>query len=120
METISSLEKVKEEAAKFQREYEADVQFIFSRVQHHWHKLNDEGERVPMKYCKPKGRSSHSNCCLRGFPKKVLRDQKGKIRSEKYRARIICKGVAAELKLKISGRRNMLGSIAGLLRVSQK
>ena len=31
----------------------------------------------------------------------------------KYRARIVCKGVAGELDLKVSGRRNMLGACVG-------
>ena len=45
--------KIAEDAEQFQRTYEADVQFIFSHVQHHWHLLNEKGERVPMKYCRP-------------------------------------------------------------------
>ena len=110
-------EKLKEaerEATDFQLAYETDVQFIFSHVQHHWHKLNDKGERVAMKYCMPKGRKCVTKCCTRGFPKKVIRDRQGKVNEEKLRARIVCGGVAAELNLKVSGRRNMLGSIAGL------
>ena len=41
-----------EEARLFQKQYEGEVQSVFSRVQHHWHLKNKEGERVPMKYCK--------------------------------------------------------------------
>ena len=44
----------------------------------------------------------------------MIKDRKGKVKLEKLRARIVCGGVAAELNLKVSGRRNMLGSIAGL------
>ncbi len=55
-----------------------------------------------------------TKCCTRGFPKKVIKDRKGKVKLEKLRARIVCGGVAAELNLKVSGRRNMLGGIAGL------
>ena len=62
----------------------------------------------------PKGRKCVTKCCTRGFPKKVIKDRKGKVKLEKLRARIVCGGVAAELNLKVSGRRNMLGSIAGL------
>ena len=115
LDDCSLWERAQTEAQEFQQKYEKDVQFIFSRVQHHWHILNEKGERVPMKYCRPKNRKSLCGCCTRGFPKKVLRDRKGKIRPDKYRARIVCKGVAAELNLKVSGRRNMLGSIAGQL-----
>ena len=83
-----------EDARLFREAYDADVQFIFSRVQHHWHLLNKDGQRVPMQYCAQKGRRKQS-CCKRGFPKKVIKG----VRS-KYRARIICKGVAAELDLR--------------------
>ena len=51
-----SFEAVMKEAQDFTRKYEADVQFIFSHVQHHWHQFNDKGQRVPMKYCMPKGK----------------------------------------------------------------
>ncbi len=100
-----------EDANLFREAYEEDVQFIFSRVQHHWHLLNKDGERVPMQYCSIKGRQK-SKCCKRGFPKKVICDRGKQSVLAKYRARIVCKGVAAELDLKISGRRNMLGACA--------
>ena len=106
-----SQDVVEKEADEFRKLFEQDVQFIFSHVQHHWHLLNKEGKRVPMPYCQP----SKRNCtrCKRDFPKKVLRGKNGKVRLDRYRARIVCKGVAAELELKISGRRNALGSISG-------
>lgn len=105
------LATVETEATDFQQRFETDVQFIFSRVQHHWHPFNDKGERKPMPYCRPVGK----NCrrCKRDFPKKVLKSAKGKVRLDKCRVRIVCKGVAAELELKVSGRRNALGSIIG-------
>eukprot|EP00973_Karenia_brevis_P022818 3139155-Karenia_brevis.AAC.1 len=43
----------------------------------------------------------------------VIRDPKGKIVMEKYRPRVVCKGVAWEMDFKISGRRNMLGAVLG-------
>ena len=104
--------KAANEAVQYKKKYETDVQFIFSHVQHHWHELNEKGDRVPMKYCKKKGRKKDKQC-KRGFPKKVLRDKKGALRKDKYRVRLICPGVAKELDLKTSGRRNALGSIAG-------
>ena len=103
--------QAKEEAATFQNAFETDVQFIFSHVQHHWHQRNDRGKRVPMKYCKPS--SPKSKRCKRDFPKKVLRDREGKLRMDRYRARLVCRGVAGELELRVSGRRNALGSVAG-------
>ena len=96
----------KKDASHFTHLYEEDVQFIFSRVQHHWHKLDEKGNRQPMQYCRLKGRRG-KNCCKAGFPKKVIRDAKNKLVLGKYRVRIVCKGVAAELDLKTSVRRNM-------------
>jgi hypothetical protein len=31
------------EAVDYKKKYEADVQFIFSRVQHHWHDTDKDG-----------------------------------------------------------------------------
>ena len=101
------------EAAEFQRSYEADVQFIFSHVQHHWHALDKDGQRVPLKYCRPKGKVKKHFFCKSGFPKKVCRTADGKICNHKYRVRVVCKGVAAEMQMKCSGRRNMLGAVLG-------
>ena len=104
-------EVVRREGEEFQKRFETDVQFIFSHVQHHWHLLNKKGEREPMPYCRPASRKCKR--CKRDFPKKVLKNTLGKVREDRYRARIVCPGVAAELELKTSGRRNALGSIVG-------
>ena len=48
-----------------------------------------------------------------GFPRKALRHPNGKLKQERYRARVVCQGVAAELELRTSGRRNARGSILG-------
>ena len=101
-----------EDGRRFTREYEADCQFIFSRVQHHWHKLGKDGRRQPMRYCQSKRRGK-SECCKAGFPKKVIRDKAGKIRQQKNRVRIVCAGVAQEMEIRTSGRRNMLGAVLG-------
>ena len=79
---------------------------------HRWHALDDKGDRVPLKYCRLKGRKGKP-LCKQGFPKKVLRHKDGRLQAEKYRVRIVCQGVAGELNLKTSGRRNALGSIVG-------
>ena len=106
------MQEIYEEAENFAQQFRTDVQFIFSRVQHHWHKLDDKGNRVPLKYCCLKGKRKQF-LCKAGFPKKVLRHRDGKLKVEKYRCRIVCQGVAAEMNLKTSGRRNALGSILG-------
>ena len=48
-----------------------------------------------------------------GFPKKMPIRKDGTLKTEKCRVRIVCQGVAAELDLKTSGRRNALASILG-------
>ena len=106
------MQEINEEAERFEHQFRSDVQFIFSRVQHHWHKLDDKGIRVPLIYCCLKGKRKQF-LCKAGFPKKVLRHRDGKLKVEKYRCRIVCQGVAAEMNLKTSGRRNALGSILG-------
>ena len=108
----SSLQEVQEDASRFIKEYEGDVQFIFSRVQHHWHKLDKEGKRLPMQYCMSKRRGK-THQCKSGFPKRVIKDKTGKVSQAKYRTRIVCAGVAAEVELRTSGRRNMLGAVLG-------
>ena len=103
------------EAALFKKRYEKDVQFIFSHVQHHWHGLDKDNNRVPLKYCrlKQKVRKTAVCKCKAGFPKTVCRTPQGALRQDKYRVRIVCKGVASELQLRCSGRRNMLGAVLG-------
>jgi len=71
---------------------------------------------VPLKYCFRKGKKQCT--CKADFPKKVLRTKAGNVRPEKYRPRVVCQGVAAEMGLKTSGRRNALGSILGRRRCS--
>jgi len=111
-EVAGAWDQALEEAATFLARYTDHVQFIFSRVQHHWHALNDKGERVPLRYCKLKGRSE-GHVCKAGHPKRVLKHRDGKLKREKYRPRVVCQFVAKELGLKTSGRRNAFGSIAG-------
>ena len=100
------------DGAGFTERYEADCQFIFSHVQHHWHKLGKNGQRHPMKYCQSKRRGK-CKTCKAGFPKRVPRDEKGTLCLSKFRARIVCPGIAKELDVRTSGRRNMLGAVMG-------
>ena len=85
--------------------YEAEVQAVQSRVQHHWHLKDEKGNEIPMPYCRLKKNSKKAGCqCKMGFPRKVL---------PKVRPRVVCPGIALSLGLQCSGRRNALGSIAG-------
>ena len=93
------------DAQKFKTTYAADAQFVFSRCQHHWHAKNAQGERVPLSYCRPKGKVKKLHICKQNFPRHVLCKSRQK-------TRLVCRGIAAELQLQTSGRRNMLGSIA--------
>ena len=70
--TISLWSDGKSEAASktaatlYNQEYKKDVQYVFSRVQHHWHALQD-GKRVPLRYCRCKiGKNSCG--CKQGYP----------------------------------------------------
>jgi len=103
-EKISSDLAALADALAFKKEFEADAQYVFSRVQHHWHKLID-GERRPLNYCalKQKGKK---HLCRSDFP---LHD-KVKFGNK---ARIVCPCVAKKLHLKAKGRKNMLGTVAG-------
>ena len=45
------------EAEEFKQYHDKDVQFVFSRYQHHWHSWDERTKtRRPMKYCLPKSR----------------------------------------------------------------
>ena len=103
---------LEQEAKSYIRKFEREVQWVFSRVQHHWHSLNDKGERVPFKYCRLRTRDEKNCQCKMGFPKHVPKC-KGVIIKGKVRHRIVCPGIAGELELSCSGRRNALGTIAG-------
>ena len=97
---------------RFTKRFHTDVQFVFSRVQHHWRALNDKGERVPLRCCRQKNRKT-SKQYKAGCPKRVFRPANGKLQQDEYRVRVVCQGVAKELDLKRQGRRNALGSILG-------
>ena len=102
----SELEDMRREAISEGRSWLAtfteDAQFVFSRVQHHWHALKD-GKRVPLNYCKPKSANKpKSSVCKSGFPKRC---------EITACALLVCQGIASKFKLRISGRRNALGSI---------
>ena len=110
------------EAKQFKHYHDKDVQFVFSRYQHHWHAWDDRTRtRKPMKYCMPRSkgvRKKGKQECKGGFPRTVRRDKNGKIIEALCRPWVVCHGVAKELDLKDSGRKNMLGALAGTIRTS--
>ena len=55
-----------EDGAAFKKQYLADAQRMFSRVQHHMHKWTKAGY-VPLKTCRPKSGAS-KQCCSERFP----------------------------------------------------
>ena len=95
-------EDAKLEGETFRRNYLEDVQFVLSRTNHHHHKMTKHG-RVPLAACRSKGKK---NCqtCKHGFPKE--KELTGT-------ARIVCKGVAVKVGLRVRGRRNTLGTGVG-------
>ena len=103
-ETMDSLVA---DAARFKKIYFADVQNIFSRVQHHMHKRTKKGY-VPLKTCQRKCGKKCSMTCKFDFPRTRLRTHK---------SMLVCRGVARKYKLKFSGRRNAFGSIFGQAKI---
>ena len=83
------------EGSKYKRTYMKDVQFVFSRVQHHTHAKTKKGY-VPLGACTRKG-TKKPKC---RFPKN---------RQLNSKARVICRGNARRYDLRITGKRNSLG-----------
>ena len=96
------MERVAEDGRRWKRTYLKDVQFIFSRVQHHVHKKTKSGY-VPLKACKPK-------CAKKDGTYKADFPKTRHIISKRV---VICGGLAKHYGLLISGRRNAFGSILG-------
>ena len=87
------------EAGSWKEQYDMDAQFFFSRVQEHVHRLDSKKGLQPLRACLSK-RCMHK--CKHGFPKKV-----------QPRWCVVCLGNYKKLKVRISGRRNALGSVVG-------
>jgi hypothetical protein len=94
------------EGMTYSAKYSNDVQFVFSRVQHHMHKLDKKsGKRVPLSACRIKGKGDkQKKSCKARFPKE---------KQVSATVKVVCAGVAAKHDLRISGRRNALGSFLG-------
>ena len=54
--------KARAEGSTFEKSYLEDVQFVVSRTNHHFHKLNRKGERVPLSACLPKTKKKVLKC----------------------------------------------------------
>lgn len=100
-------EAIHADAEQWLADYKADLQFIFSRVQHHCHKRTKTGY-VPLHACreKVKGKRPKGSVakCKSGFPLSHLRTEK---------ALLVCRGLAKRFRLRVSGRRNAFGAMVG-------
>ena len=81
------------------KQYNRDAQFAYSRVQEHYHQRTKGGKLMPLRSCTSK-RSPGK--CKHKFPKKLM-----------MKWHVVCNGNYKKLKVRISGRRNCLGSIIG-------
>ena len=98
----AAMTELRADGKKFLREYTQDVQYVFSRVQHHVHKPTKQGF-MPLKACRSK-HTKKTNFCKADFPKHHLCTEK---------PLLICRGLARRFALKTSGRRNSFGCILG-------
>ena len=92
-----------EDGAAFRKTYYSDAQHVFSRVQHHVHHKTKNGF-APLKACCPK-HGTQKGVCKADFPNPEKRFLKDPL--------ILCRGLARRVGLRVSGRRNALGSILG-------
>ena len=89
-------------AAAYRKKYFEDAQYVLSRCHHHWHPVDPKtGERHPIRGCLAKGTK---NECKAKFP---LTKRLNLI------PKVVCPGNARKHGLRVSGRRNALGSILG-------
>ena len=92
-----SAQSAVEEGGKYREKYFRDAQFVFSRVQHHFHKKTKNGY-VPLPRTCVSKRSGGK--CKHDFPVDKL------VNSE---MRIICRGNAQKFGVRVKGKRNKLG-----------
>ena len=55
-------EAAKKDGVNFSEVYFEDVQFVLSRTNHHHHKLNKNGERIPLTACRLKTKKTQTQC----------------------------------------------------------
>ena len=101
----ATLRTLEDEGVDFRQKYFKDVEYVFSRVQHHVHKKTKKGF-VPLSNCakKAKKKTSKSASCKADFPATTLCIDSPVL---------VCRGVAKKLSLKVSGRRNAIGKTLG-------
>ena len=88
-----------EDGKKFKAAYMKDADFVFSRVHHHWHALNAKTkEREPLRTC----RAKKGIGCKHNFPM---------TKRLNLIPKVICPGNCRKHGLRVSGRRNALGSV---------
>ena len=93
-------DEASEDAENFQRKYFDDAQSVLSRCHHHWHPKDERtGARHPIAGCRSK---RDRNACRAKFPLTKRLTLKPKI---------ICRGNCRRHDLRVSGRRNALGTI---------
>jgi hypothetical protein len=98
----ATTEEVLKDGRRFLKSYLQDVQFVFSRVQHHVHKKTKRGYE-PLHACRPKAKRCGATCKA-DFPKvKICIGE----------PLVVCNGLAKKFGLRVSGRRNVFGSILG-------
>jgi hypothetical protein len=82
---------------RYRAAYFADAQFVFSRVQHHFHKKTNKGYVPLPRACMSKG---YKDKCKHDFPKQ---------KQMALKARVICRGNARTFGVRVKGKRNALG-----------
>ena len=72
---VDVLPKLVAEGKKFAAAYRRDAQFVFSRVQHHVHKKDKDGNYLPLHSCQRKAAKGRKKViqCKADFPKTKIR-----------------------------------------------
>ena len=97
----TTMDEVEKEAREYKRKFEAHTQFVFSNVQHHWHPYNEKTKkREPTTYCRRKLTKKGECLCKQDFPKILV-----------PKSTVVCAGNAKKLGMRVSGRRNALGTM---------
>lgn len=100
----SDLGSVEADGERWKGQYNAVVQQIQMRVNHHVHRLTEDNVRMPMPYCKSKANPTE---CTKGFPRPLIAFDP---RVEGGSA--MCPGMAKTFNVKATGSRSLLGTIA--------
>jgi hypothetical protein len=99
----SQLSSVEADGTRWKEHYDAVVQQIQMRVNHHVHRLTEDNVRVPMPYCKDKANPTE---CTKGFARPLIA-----FNSKVEGGAAMCPGMARTLNVKATGSRSVLGAI---------